>query len=59
MQSVLVPELAVSLVTEDLGPESENDAVEVLAESADLGELLNPEMDDRITGAIDERRDDE
>ncbi|KAK3116908.1 hypothetical protein LTR53_002203 [Teratosphaeriaceae sp. CCFEE 6253] len=50
VQSVLVPELACSLIREDLGLElggqGEGEAVAVLAESAALGELLHPELDE-------------
>lgn len=45
---MLVPELAVSLVLEDLGPKGGRSAVEVLAESGELGELLNPAQEDKI-----------
>ncbi|KAI7438377.1 hypothetical protein KC368_g12094 [Hortaea werneckii] len=59
VQAVLVPELALSLVSEDLETASSNDQkkkgsspatiatmdiVQVLEESAELGELLNPEV---------------
>ncbi|KAI7375319.1 hypothetical protein KC336_g20011, partial [Hortaea werneckii] len=59
VQAVLVPELALSLVSEDLETASSNaqrkegsspvadateDPLQVLEESAELGELLNPEV---------------
>lgn len=60
VQAVLVPELALSLVSEDLETASPHgrkdkgslsastttaqDPVQVLEESAELGELLNPEV---------------
>jgi len=45
VQSVLVPELAVSLIREDLGAKSQRDPVKVLEESAELGETLCPEIE--------------
>ena len=49
VQSVLVPELAVSLICEDLDlAGSDKAAVGVLAESAEVGELLNPELEERV-----------
>lgn len=61
VQAVLVPELAASLVSEDLGPKSERKAVDVVAESAELGELLHPEVEDkvRVFDEDDEDMDDE
>lgn len=53
MQAVLVPELAVSLVMEDLGSKSSRRAVDVIAESAELGELLNPEQEDKVRAAAE------
>lgn len=50
VQSVLVPELALSLIREDLGPNNGQNALSVIAESTELGELLNPEMEDNISG---------
>lgn len=47
MQAVLVPELAVMLVMEDIGVDDEQARV-VLKESAELGELLNAEKEDKI-----------
>jgi hypothetical protein len=58
VQAVLVPELAVSLVMEDLGLKGSSGGqrtVDVLAESAELGELVHPEVGDRIT-AVDENQ---
>jgi len=51
VQSVLVPELALSLVTEDLGG-SDQGALEMMAESAELGELLNPEGEEHVQELI-------
>jgi len=48
VQAVLVPELAVSLVSEDLGAQSERDPVDIVAESAELGDLLHPDVEDRV-----------
>lgn len=50
MQTVLVPELALSLIREDLGPGSEQRALRVIVESTELGELLNPETEDKTNG---------
>ncbi|KAK5124176.1 hypothetical protein LTR85_001879 [Meristemomyces frigidus] len=48
VQAVLVPELAVSLVAEDLGSKSSRNPVDLIAESGELGELLNPEQEDKV-----------
>lgn len=47
MQAVLVPELAVQLMQEDMSV-SQARARELVAESAELGDLLNPEIDEKI-----------
>ena len=44
---MLVPELAAKLVQDDLKV-SDAKALEVVAESAELGDLLNPEIEERI-----------
>lgn len=48
VQAVLVPELALTLVTEDVGRRSDRSPAEVIAESAELGELLHPEKEDSM-----------
>ncbi|KAK4550231.1 hypothetical protein LTR36_003198 [Oleoguttula mirabilis] len=60
VQAVLVPELAVSLVTEDLGSKSSRSPVAIIAESGELGELLHPEQEDkvRVVAAIDDEMED-
>ena len=52
VQAVLVPELAVMLIREDLGAKSSQDPVQVLRESATIGELLNPEVEDHVGGVV-------
>lgn len=47
IQAVLVPELAVKLVQEDLGV-SGHKAHEVVIESGELGDLLNPEIEEKV-----------
>lgn len=47
VQAVLVPELAVCLVEGDLGVDA-GSARSVLAESLEVGELLNEEVDERV-----------
>ncbi|KAK4251203.1 RTC4-like domain-containing protein [Corynascus novoguineensis] len=47
LQAVLVPELAVRLIMEDMGV-GEEEARSVLAESSDVGELLNDEVADVV-----------
>ena len=51
IQAVLVPELAVQLITEDLKV-SEARARDVAMESAELGDLLNPEIEERMDGDV-------
>ncbi|KAJ5579208.1 hypothetical protein N7450_008075 [Penicillium hetheringtonii] len=46
-QSVLVPELAVCLVKEDMGVDDES-ARQILRDSIDIGEKVNPAMDDEV-----------
>lgn len=46
-QSVLVPELAVRLVKEDMGVDDEG-ARQILRDSLDIGQRLNPAMDDIV-----------
>ncbi|EMC95265.1 hypothetical protein BAUCODRAFT_157740 [Baudoinia panamericana UAMH 10762] len=46
VQSVLVPEIAVSLIREDLGAKKVRDGEQILLLSAELGEMLHPELDD-------------
>ena len=46
-QSVLVPELAVRLVKEDMGVDDEG-ARQILRDSLDIGQRLNPAMDDVV-----------
>ena len=53
VQAVLVPELACALVREDLGSKSRRNPMEVLAESAELGELLHPDRGDKVHEVID------
>ncbi|KAK3630086.1 hypothetical protein LTR56_002627 [Elasticomyces elasticus] len=56
IQSVLVPELAVSLIREDLQMQGRwRDPVQVLEESAELGEIMHPEVEDQVrVGAHDD-----
>lgn len=60
VQTVLVPELAILLIMDDLGIDTE-DARGVMAESVDIGDLLNEEEEDEITKELldDELSDDE
>lgn len=53
VQAVLVPELAVQLIREDMAGKSELDAVAILAESMEVGEILNPELDERVQAEAD------
>ncbi|KAK5687974.1 hypothetical protein LTR17_026607 [Elasticomyces elasticus] len=49
IQSVLVPELAVSLIREDLELQKRSlDPMEVLEDSAELGEIMHPEVEDQV-----------
>jgi hypothetical protein len=54
VQAVLVPELAVMLIREDLDAKSTKDPVQVLRESTAIGELLHPELEERVEGSVDE-----
>lgn len=49
---MLVPELAEQLVREDMSVSDERTR-QIVAESAELGELLNPEMDDKVTEVVE------
>ena len=51
VQAVLVPELAEQLVREDMKVSGER-ARELIADSAELGDLLNPEVDEKITQVV-------
>ncbi|CZT03492.1 hypothetical protein WAI453_012305 [Rhynchosporium graminicola] len=51
VQSVLVPEVAVQLIMEDMGRDIEQ-ARQVLAESVEVGELLNEEIKDVVTRRV-------
>lgn len=46
-QEVLVPELAVRLVKEDMGVNEET-ARQILRETIDLGEKVNPALNDKV-----------
>lgn len=48
---MLVPELAVQLITEDLKV-SEFKARDVAVESAEFGDLLNPEIEERMDRSV-------
>ena len=48
VQAILVPELAISLVMEDLKTNSADKVADVIVNSAELGELLHPESEDRV-----------
>ncbi|KAK3618504.1 hypothetical protein LTR56_024590 [Elasticomyces elasticus] len=49
IQSVLVPELAVSLIREDLELQKRTlDPMKVLEDSAELGEIMHPEVEDQV-----------
>ena len=52
VQAVLVPELAERLVMEDLKVSSSR-AREIIAESAELGELLYPDVDDKVIDVVE------
>ena len=49
VQAVLVPELAEQLIMEDMKVASERSRA-IITESAELGELLYPDVDDTVTG---------
>ena len=51
VQAVLVPELAEQLVSEDMKVSGQRPR-EIIAESAELGELLNPEVEDKVTEGV-------
>ena len=51
-QAVLVPELAVCLITEDLGVD-DDEARKVLSESARIGRLVHEEEDERVATTND------
>lgn len=51
LQAVLVPELAEQLVREDMKV-SADDARKIVVESAELGDLLNPEVDDQVSEIV-------
>ena len=51
VQKVLVPELAEQLVREDMHVSGEQ-ARDIIAESAELGELLHPDVDDDRSRAV-------
>jgi hypothetical protein len=53
VQAVLVPELVQQLVMEDMGDASEEAARDRIAESAEIGEVLNPEAEERVTEVVD------
>ncbi|WPH01591.1 Hypothetical protein R9X50_00443900 [Acrodontium crateriforme] len=48
IHAVLVPELAVSLIMEDFKTNSMSKVADIIAESAELGELVNPESEDKV-----------
>lgn len=52
VQFVLVPELAEQLVGEDMNVGTER-VRHIIAKSAELGELLHPDTDDRVVDAED------
>lgn len=52
VQAVLVPELAEQLVMEDLKLSSTR-AREIITDSAELGELLYPDVDDKVTEVVE------
>ncbi|KAK4100599.1 hypothetical protein N658DRAFT_497043 [Parathielavia hyrcaniae] len=56
LQMVVVPELAVRLITEDMGV-GEGEAREILAESTEVGELLNDEIPDVVASSSDDDGD--
>ena len=57
VQNVLVPELTLSLISEDMSAKSsrmQGTPMEVLKASAKLGELLSPELDEDVQVVADE-----
>ena len=52
VQAVLVPELAEQLIMEDMQTSCE-EAREIIAASAELGELLYPDVDDKVPEAAE------
>ena len=52
VQAVLVPELAEQLVGEDMKVSAET-AREIIDESAELGDLLNPDVDEKVTDVVE------
>ena len=52
VQAVLVPELAEQLIMEDMKVSRERSR-EVIVESAELGELLYPDVDDKVHEVAD------
>ena len=52
VQAVLVPELAEQLVMEDLKVDNLK-AREIIAENAELGELLYPDVDDKVAEVVE------
>ena len=60
VQAVLVPEMVASLVAEDLGVPIDSEEVHsVLTESKEVGELLNPEIEERVIVLDDDDDDDD
>ncbi len=51
VQAVLVPELTLQLIMDDLKV-SESKARDVAAESMELGDLLNPEIEERMDRSV-------
>ena len=57
VQAVLVPHLAELLIKEDMdlqGDDWRSRAREVIAESAELGELANPELQEKVQADEDD-----
>jgi len=52
VQAVLVPELAQRLVMEDMQA-TEEGSRDIIAESAELGELINPEAEERVAEVVE------
>lgn len=52
VQAVLVPELAQRLVMEDMRV-GDDRARDVIVESAELGDLLNPEAEEKVTEVVE------